>query len=73
MLAQEILKTQKGILPDATCENGKSQYVNMFGYLNYKGEPYDGQCDFFGGNPPLPEGLGWFIVLGVFRIASKRL
>jgi hypothetical protein len=27
----------------------RSKYVNMFGYKNYKGESYDGQCDFFGG------------------------
>jgi hypothetical protein len=56
---QAILATQRGILPDTTCVEGKSEYVNMFGYLTYDGKSYDGSCDFFGGTPPLPEGLGW--------------
>jgi len=51
-----------------TCVGGKSDYVNLFGYLRYDGKSYDYQCDFFGGSPPLPEGLGWFIVLGVGTI-----
>lgn len=63
-----MLKAQAGILSDATCFNGVSDYVNMFGYVRYNGKPYDGQCDFFGGTPPLPVGLGWFIVLGVGTI-----
>lgn len=63
-----MLKSQAGVLPDATCVNGKSAYKNMFGFTNYLGVAYDGQCDFFGGTPPLPEGLGWFIVLGIGTI-----
>jgi len=63
-----MLKTQAGVLPDTTCVNGRSAYKNMFGFKNYLGESYDGQCDFFGGSPPLPEGLGWFIVLGIGTI-----
>ena len=66
--ALELLKTQAGILPDATCVDGKSQYANLFGYRRFDGKSYDGQCDFFGGTPPLPEGVGWFIVLGVGSI-----
>jgi Na+/proline symporter len=37
----------------------------MFGFKDYTGQSYDGKCNFFGGTPPLPEALGWFIVLGV--------
>ncbi|EKX42116.1 hypothetical protein GUITHDRAFT_74268, partial [Guillardia theta CCMP2712] len=29
---------------------------------------YDGRCSFFGGKPALPEGLGWFIILGLGTI-----
>lgn len=64
----------KPILPcAATCKDadGKyvrsSAYVNMFGFKDYKGDSYDGSCSFFGGSAPLPEGLGWFIVLGLLH------
>lgn len=74
----ETLKNADG--SDKLDDNGKpikkSKYVNMFGFKNYKGESYDGQCDFFGGTPPLPEGLGWFIVLGcgtIFAVLTSGM
>ncbi|KAJ1473552.1 hypothetical protein T484DRAFT_1835616 [Baffinella frigidus] len=45
---------------------GSSPWRNEFGYLSpITGKSYDGSCSFFGGTPPLPEGLGWFLILGV--------
>jgi len=46
-------------------------YVNAFGLSQY-----DGQCSFFhgqsifGGAPPLPSGLGWFILIGLGGVFS---
>jgi len=40
--------------------------INLFGFSQY-----EGQCSFFGGQaPPLPQGLGWFIVVGLGFIFS---
>ncbi|GFH33514.1 uncharacterized protein HaLaN_32897, partial [Haematococcus lacustris] len=35
-------------------------FKNAFGFTQY-----DGRCSFFGADPPLPQGLGWFIVVGL--------
>ncbi|KAJ1491810.1 hypothetical protein T484DRAFT_1773595 [Baffinella frigidus] len=54
--------------PETLCANGEgsSEWKNEFGYLSpITGKSYDGSCSFFGGAPPLPEGLGWFLILGV--------
>uniref|UniRef100_A0A7S0S4D6 Urea active transporter n=1 Tax=Chlamydomonas leiostraca TaxID=1034604 RepID=A0A7S0S4D6_9CHLO len=47
------------------------QTDNQFGITKY-----DGQCSFFGSDVPLPEGLGWFIVVGlgaIFTVFSTVL
>mmetsp|Transcript_26647 Transcript_26647/g.68655 ORF Transcript_26647/g.68655 Transcript_26647/m.68655 type:complete len:685 (+) Transcript_26647:445-2499(+) len=47
------------------------EYTNQFGLTQY-----DGQCAFFEGKPPLPEGLGWFVVIGlgaVFALSTVAL
>lgn len=49
----------------ATCVEGKSSYRNMFGYLRFTGDTYDGACSFFGSSPPLPEGVGWAICIAI--------
>jgi hypothetical protein len=41
-------------------------------YKAYDGTSYDGRCSFFGGSTALPEGLGWFIIVGtggIFALA----
>lgn len=47
------------------------QCTNLFGFSQY-----DGKCEFFGGAAPLPQGLGWFIIIGlgaVFAIIPTAL
>ncbi|KAL6756843.1 hypothetical protein V8C86DRAFT_1810197 [Haematococcus lacustris] len=46
-------------------------FKNAFGFTQY-----DGRCSFFGADPPLPQGLGWFIVVGLggfFSILTSGL
>jgi SSS family transporter len=60
--------TQVGVTPDGACVDGVSAWKNVHGYLNYLDKSYDGSCSFFGGTPALPEGLGWFLIIGVGAI-----
>mmetsp|Transcript_14234 Transcript_14234/g.33692 ORF Transcript_14234/g.33692 Transcript_14234/m.33692 type:complete len:910 (+) Transcript_14234:237-2966(+) len=57
-------RDQVGISPDSACVDGVSSYRNIFGYKAFDGTSYDGRCAFFN-EPALPEGIGWFIVVGL--------
>jgi SSS family transporter len=65
VFSSQVGKSMAFLNVGGKCVEGSSAFRNMHGYLRYTGKTYDGACSFFGGVPPLPQGAGYGICLGI--------